>query len=402
MQNTSASSTIESDVEKYIKPRLRLFMSVDIVGSTAIKQKPTDDGPVDAKEWLSLTLEFYHNFVHKLHKKWVSDRNHYTKESPTIWKVLGDEIIFVKLINSDHDLFYALNVFIDTIAAYRRALIQKGLDLKGAAWLAGFPFINQEYVLTEEIESGVTNDSVLGGPDINTKNFQELIKYYKLAEDKTGTEYNQRLDFLGPSIDTGFRVSSQASKRKFVLSVDLAWAFALLTGNFADNDDYSYPEHWVTRTFRYAGRINLKGVLNEEDYPIFWIDMLVGDKNYIPDKQLADFLKIEDERLGNKELDHANVKELSKAFLDIKRKLLIKPYIYRDSTEDGNVNALQSCPDHHIENIKKLREKILLEHKSQEVAAKNISEQSEEIGMDQSESNKLIDKAKGYSLGEES
>jgi hypothetical protein len=67
-------------------------------------------------------------------------------------------------------------------------------------------------------------------------------------------------DFVGPSIDTGFRLTSWATPRQFVVSVDLAF---LLTSSSIEPRE-PLPLH-------FSGRAKLKGVIDDEPYPVLWL-----------------------------------------------------------------------------------------------------------------------------------
>lgn len=83
------------DVE-FIKPRLRLFLSVDLIGSTSFKQSKAnrnfDDDVVQT--WFEPIIRFYHEFE----KKFALELNRFRElglphqPNPTLWKVIGDEL----------------------------------------------------------------------------------------------------------------------------------------------------------------------------------------------------------------------------------------------------------------------------------------------------------------------
>ena len=96
-----------------------------------------------------------------------------------------------------------------------------GLPLKGTAWLAGFPVTNM----------------VIEFPDIGR-------------------------DYVGPSIDLGFRLAGRATRKKFVISADLALMLVDAVRALRMSED-DFPIH-------FSGRESFKGISNE--YPVFWID----------------------------------------------------------------------------------------------------------------------------------
>lgn len=191
------------------------------------------------------------------------------------WKFSGDEILFwVRL----HEYKEAVS----HIAAFKKALVsfperwkrkEVPLRLKATAWVAGFPVTNSEvFIETGEIRS---------------------------------------LDFIGPSIDTGFRLTKFSSPQKFVLSADLALMFL----------DAMHRTEVPTGDFHlfYEGSEPLKGVLGGEPYPIVWIDMDGG------------ILSLEERLLGvSRETKPHLLREFLAKFVDGK---MIRPFIDGDDKE---------------------------------------------------------------------
>ena len=119
---------------------------------------------------------------------------------------------------------------------------------------------------------------------------------------------SEHFDFVGPLIDIGFRLSKFASLRKFVISADLAW---LITAQ----GDAAMP-------FHYDGRESLKGVLNDQPYPIFWIDCNDDGDGRNP------LDSIEDKVLKREPVSAEHVRELSLAFLNAVGGSVPKPFFY--------------------------------------------------------------------------
>ena len=195
--------------------KLRLFASADIVGSTAYKaSQPSSATP----DWASVFREFFREFP-------VFVENHYSKlpekhtscaETLKPWKFLGDEILFVAELKSCNEALSHISVLRDSISEFPKSeWISKKipLKLKGAAWLAGFPVTNTEFRISSEQDSP--------------------------------------LDFIGPSIDLGFRIAKFAEPRKLIISADLA--LLLLDGiNHLEADRKDYR-------LGFAGRVSFEG-----------------------------------------------------------------------------------------------------------------------------------------------
>jgi hypothetical protein len=213
------------------KKSLKLFISVDIINSTSYKHSYLKENYLSSK-WVDNFKEFYEDFPISLQKQYKSlDKKKLLKDKkfkyPYIWKYLGDEIVFVVEIKR----FKYLSLHIE---ALKKAISQRNikdtkvLKIKATAWLAGFPVVNQ----------------ILGNYKVNKKD--EVVK-------KTN------FDFIGPSIDLGFRISKYSSERKLVISLDLAYLLAKLTLKEKSYHFY-FDKHKET-----------KGI-HDGKYPIIWID----------------------------------------------------------------------------------------------------------------------------------
>jgi hypothetical protein len=100
---------------------------------------------------------------------------------------LGDEIVFTTELKCCRDALTHIWAFRAAVTKFPQLWLEKGvsLTLKATAWLAGFPVTNAELVIAT-------------------------------------AEGMESLDFVGPSIDLGFRIARFADPHKFVLSADLA------------------------------------------------------------------------------------------------------------------------------------------------------------------------------------
>ncbi|PKL34921.1 MAG: hypothetical protein CVV45_00660 [Spirochaetae bacterium HGW-Spirochaetae-10] len=205
-----------------LEPCLRIFLSVDIVGSTAYKQQ---DPRPSSQAWVNLFKDFFTDFPllfttkYKTAFKAISPSGESDPNTPAVWKGLGDEILFHKKLGKSAEAMITVDAFIEAIEEYRHAFTGKHLDLKGSAWIAGFP----------------------------VNNIRLQIADYE--------------DFIGPSIDIGFRISKFATPSRFVLSCDLATI--LLDGG-------------TSRDYLFTGTERLKGVFGDDEYPIIFMRM--GDQ----------------------------------------------------------------------------------------------------------------------------
>ncbi|HEY5960906.1 MAG TPA: hypothetical protein VIV60_30330 [Polyangiaceae bacterium] len=202
------------------KSCVRLFISVDLVGSTAFKSKAEMSasnfkaGP----PWVDVFRLFYAGFPRTFERA-IGNERLPERLRPRLVKAIGDELLLVAPLQSSEDA----RMLIPFVAAAAREYSERNLEkdalsLKAAAWIAGFPIINHKFDLLGE----------------------------------TGVE---SADYIGPSMDTGFRIAKFATAQKLVVSVDLA--LLLLTGH-RKLDLY------------FDGTQSLKGVLAERPYPVLW------------------------------------------------------------------------------------------------------------------------------------
>lgn len=246
---------------------LRLFLSVDLVGSTAFKnqklsrraQDPRSlggrkehsrDEPRSVQPWLPLFVHFFKDFPALLSTPYKGGRI----ASPRLWKTLGDEIVFSAPLHRREEADMHLRHFRDALRSYREEVRMAGefLDLKGTAWVAGFPVGN----------------SVVHLPDGHD---------------------GEAIDFIGPSMDIGFRLKEFASPSRIALSLELAYVLCAPLSQVEVFFIESRP---------------LKGVNGGRPYPAFWTnvfsheshDLLAkeerlrqGQREPVKNTELADF-----------------------------------------------------------------------------------------------------------------
>jgi len=184
--------------------RLRLFQSVDLVGSTAFKARHSsaEAGEISPL-WVTQIKHFYREFPRILASnfaklKHAEDCCKYDK-APNVWKTIGDEIIFCVRLTSLEHLSVCTSAFIKSLEEYGRILEREGraLDVKGISWVAAFPSPNITVDLKLALEG---NDK----PSSYGEQIDEI--------DEKGADKDPHLyDFLGPQIDAGFRSGKLSS-----------------------------------------------------------------------------------------------------------------------------------------------------------------------------------------------
>lgn len=272
---------------------LCIFFSVDIEGSTAYKIEARAKNGDD--DWCSLFESFYVNLpANFLNQYSVLADNQETRDikeplRPVLWKFVGDEILFYAPLTDARQTLEHVRAFRQTIIIYNDNLSKQGIKsrCKGTAWIAGFP----------------VNNRII------------LIPDHTSYPNKTEPSKFSIIDFIGSSIDCGFRLTKFSSPRRLVVSLDLLWMIAQSVLCKPSIMRYEF----IRSKIKYAGQHDLKGVFSGKHYPIFWIDML--PEPTIEDKWTKDteFCTCED-----------IIKFCEKLSPELNSKDFIKPFIVDD------------------------------------------------------------------------
>jgi hypothetical protein len=297
----------------FLEPRLRLYLSADIVGSTSLKQaraRPagsTDDS-TKGPEWFSAIQGFYFEAAQTFLFEWTNKKalsespDALYGEQPTFWKSVGDEVLFTKVLSDHRQLVTTIKCWQSAVERMRKFLKGENpsLDVKCTAWLAGFPYRNREVVIDR----------------YPRPNGDRVENYYQesgnlLNEFYNGTRKSElSVDYIGPSIDTGFRLTNFSSSRKMVVSIDIAY-FVSMTNFDGEIDRID---------LHYDGSHSLKGVLGGAPYPVFWINM--SGQNSLAVKED----KLKSQSVCNKE----DLKEYCDAFYQEYESFTFRPFVKGD------------------------------------------------------------------------
>jgi len=268
----------DSGQQIHIRSKLRIFLSLDIVGSTEFKQPRTHKEPEHEDSWVRPFLAFYRLSVDEMNVQWDrvvaeirkakagnSDRFVFG-DCPEFWKGQGDEVLFSKVVVSPLDAVAAVHALMRVMNAHRAQFESKPqtklLNVKGAAWLAGFPLNNAEIVVAADSSSTrVSSDDRL------TDNYRLLSELDNSPELRA----KYKADYIGPSIDLGFRIREHATSRRLVASADLVWLLCR-ADHLANGDERTACAMMSLPKIGYLGRKPLKGILAGDPYPIFWIE----------------------------------------------------------------------------------------------------------------------------------
>lgn len=272
---------------------VRLFVSVDLVGSTAYKNgtENAQDGSKygSGPPWADVFKNFYNGFPKWFERPLDGYLSLEPEIRPRLVKTIGDELLLQAMIRTHHDARNIIRFLSAALPAYTNTnLSDKPLLLKATAWVAGFPINNFEVPFEEE-----------GG--------------------KSGGG-----DYIGPSIDTGFRIAKMATPSKLVVSVDLA--LLLLQGQDALD-------------LHFEGTENLKGVLGGKPYPILWFTVAGRD---------SELLRAELDLRRDRPTKDALQRYCEKYIDSCEGTWLIRPYLREDA-------AFQGIPSWHQKVIEASR-----------------------------------------------
>jgi hypothetical protein len=320
-----------------LKPRLRIFLSVDLVGSTAFKQaRPPELLKQNRAEssslgpaWFKSILSFYRDFESMLREQWASFNAECEIKKlpecnePEFWKSNGDELLYTFELREPSEAASIMILWLSTLENYRRALRSNTpeLDIKSAAWIAGFPVMNSEVIFREGIgnsKAGEADDALLHQHDL-------LNIWYSGIKKRAGLTK----DYVGPAIDTGFRIAGWASSRKMVISVDLA---LLLTGTSLD--------HNIKEKFSifFDGTQPLKGVVGGRPYPIIWIQV----------DGVGALVEKEDKLLKRSPANHNEIQAYCEEYIRENSEFLMRPFVYNTSDR-----FFSETPQGYIEHLMK-------------------------------------------------
>lgn len=196
----------------------------------------------DIEPWLPWFRGFYDGFPLQLeaaYDRLPADVPLHDATRPQLWKYNGDEILLQTTLSDYRQVLTHIMALRLVIERWRESWPERlprehaadhlrkrpfPLDLKGTAWLAGFPVINSTIWKAREVP----------------------------------------LDFIGPQVDLGFRLARFASRTSLVVDASLAHILAAALPAKPGADSCR---------LRYLGRKRLKGILEDLPYPVFAVDV---------------------------------------------------------------------------------------------------------------------------------
>jgi hypothetical protein len=228
-------------VSRKEKLEIYLFFSFDLVGSTALKA-PERTTEFDKFSWVEVIQHFY-----GICRQAIRD---FSIGPVSVWKYVGDEVLFYLQVTDRKQIgkcvsavFQTLDYYVKELSNSQYSEAAKYISVKAVAWLTPVRRYVKELAAEHEDKckdfSGrfVGDDRILDNAE-SDENRAALL-----------------LDFLGPNIDAGFRISKFARKKQLVVSPGLA--YYLFKNGSANN-------------LRIVAFDELKGVAGGAVYPGIW------------------------------------------------------------------------------------------------------------------------------------
>lgn len=239
-----------------------LFLSCDLQNSTQFKQK-------SEARWVATFLAFYTEFPSLLATR-IVELYPDLQGRLSLWKAIGDELIFSIRIKSEKDCSDAVDAWTDTMLEFesQHLLVKTPMTLKGGAFLATVPAPDRRVAIPRTVQ---ISDS---GSQLDPEQINETM--LNKADTEGKFVVNFAMDFVGPSIDTGFRVLKFAARGYFVLTVEVAH---LLFKHYNDGKDKRERKAYL------LGTHSLKGVWGGRPYPVFAIARKLESET--PEQKLA-------------------------------------------------------------------------------------------------------------------
>ncbi len=281
------------------KPKIYLFLSVDVIGSTAIKYENKIDSSENL-DWVTEIISFYDVFEEVLSEKIEAKKRIYNlnnSDELITWKYSGDEILFYINISEDNQILEIIDAFASTLEEMADPRKSNKLSFKGTAWLGQVPFIDIEFT--------------------NSKN-------------------NNLTDFIGTSIDCGFRLGKHASKVDLIISMEIAYLYSISQCEFK-------------RGITFLKREKLKGVLGEFEYPIFAVKL--GIKH--PEQDLTDVVK---NSILKKYIEELIKSKELKQFVEAEKISLVKKNIKKYLKKFNEKSEIVAAKYHGIKTFDEIKD----------------------------------------------
>ena len=210
---------------------VELFFSFDIVNSSLYKT-------INYTGWYNVIISLFKEIQASVMK---------LMPGAEMWRVLGDEIVFIIPIKENKDFF----VYTDKIFEILNIFV---LKLKNGQFFDELEIDNDKKLLMKM--QNVISLKAAAWIAIVGENVQQIERYDNLLERYKLREGYGLIEFLGNDIDAGFRIKKETENRRMVISFELAYILAKDT-------DYLKNIHIITYK-------TLRGIWQNRLYPIIW------------------------------------------------------------------------------------------------------------------------------------
>ncbi len=256
---------------------VELFFSFDIVNSTAYKT-------LNFTGWSQVIIALFSEIQKRVVKK---------MPSAEMWRILGDEVIFLVPIKEKDDIFIYISkifeIMIDMVMQLKKGSFFDKLELHDLER----DLMKMQNIISVKASAWI---AIIGENLKKLEQYDNIIERFKLQEG-----YGL-FEFLGNDIDTGFRVKTNTQDRRLVIDYELAYLLSR-------NTDYLRNIHIITYK-------RLKGVWQNRLYPIIWY----YDDKYFEGTSFDDSFYY----------DEIENSELVKEYLKNKTEPLLKKEMYSD------------------------------------------------------------------------
>lgn len=221
-----------------------LFFSFDIVNSTMYKSRE--------RNWI-IVIETLLNTIRD--SVMLGKKGDPEIPDVKLWRTIGDEIVFVVDVNSVEEL----ENYIESIGSITRTI--EGKLLKGSflqelqdKYSDNIKFSNQyinEY-LSVKSAAWIT---IINGDSERATEYNDTVKF-EYQSTKKGEQ--PPIEYLGQDMDMGFRLKNYTRQGRLVISFDIAYILS--------------KSEKCSKNLHVLGYEKLKGIWNDNEYPIIWYD----------------------------------------------------------------------------------------------------------------------------------
>ena len=381
----------EIKIPRFIEPRFRIFASVDLIGSSELKNAGlwagsenilSGNSPPHAK-WLSKISQFYSGFNEIFSSEWrriktlcEQDYHKGVLHDPTLWKVNGDELIFVLHVKNRSQVRTFIACWLRAVTKFRAN--HPLLSVKCTAWGAGFPLFNSEVI----VDTSSSNKLMLETDDERLYTYQLLDRWYVKKEasdeEKRKRRHGLTRDYIGPSIDCGFRLAKLATERFMPISIELA----LFLSQSTPPQKKQVGKLMNIPDTRFLGMKNLDGILAGLAYPVFCLDT----QSSLQISKIADEI---DDRQPKEIKNKETISNYCHEYIEHNKGLIILPFIQSDNNEEFNGAPIE------YNNILQSMAKSYHDFKQTAAAKRHVPTADEQLGdeLDEEKAKGLVKKS---------